>query len=100
MPRKQSEVERSLGKKGFIAGSGDHNYFHYHSKLGKKTSVFTKTSHGSKEISDNLLAKMSRQCGLSRSDFELLIDCPLSRDSYELKLIAAQRIDPAVDSTG
>jgi predicted RNA binding protein YcfA (HicA-like mRNA interferase family) len=93
MPRKQSEVEKSLKHKGFIAGGGDHTYFHYHSIAGKKTAVFTKTSHGSKEISDNLLAKMSRQCGLNRHDFDLLIECPLSRESYELKLIAARRID-------
>jgi hypothetical protein len=88
MPRKQADVERALKAKGFSLGTGDHNYFLYMSKAGKKTSVFTKTSHGSKEISDNLLGKMARQVKLNRSDFELLIDCPLDRDAYESKLVA------------
>ena len=87
MPRKQSEVEKSLGVKGFQPAKGDHNYFHYYSKAGKKTRVFTKTSHGSREIDDSLLSCMARQVKLSRSDFDRLIDCPLDRDTYEKKLI-------------
>lgn len=89
MPRKQADVERSLLNKGFQAGSGDHNYFFYHSKAGKKTIVRTKTSHGSREIDDNLLAQMAKQCKLSNKDFGLLVECPLSRDDYEGKLIVA-----------
>jgi predicted RNA binding protein YcfA (HicA-like mRNA interferase family) len=88
MPRKQSEVEKSLTNKGFQAREGDHSYFNYYSKAGKKTAVFTKTSHGAREIDDHLLGRMSKQCKLSRADFDRLIDCPLDRDSYEAKLIA------------
>jgi len=88
MPRKQNEVERGLKAKGFSSGTGDHNYFLYFSKAGKKTAVFTKTSHGAKEIGDSLLAKMARQVKLSRADFDLLVDCPLDRDTYERKLLA------------
>ena len=87
MPRKQSDVHKSLWAKGFRSKDGDHNYFHYYSKAGKKTVVFTKTSHGSREIDDSLLARMTKQCKLSRSDFDRLIDCPLDRDSYEAKLV-------------
>lgn len=87
MPRKQSEVEKSLVLKGFRSVRGDHNYFHYYSKAGKKTRVFTKTSHGSREIDDSLLGRMARQVKLDRSDFDLLIDCPLDRDTYEKKLV-------------
>lgn len=87
MPRKQSEVEKSLGVKGFQPAKGDHNYFHYYSKAGKKTRVFTKTSHGSREIDDSLLGCMARQVKLTRGDFDRLIDCPLDRDTYEKKLI-------------
>ncbi len=88
MPRKQAEVEKGLEAKGFKSPKGgDHNYFHYVSKAGKKTAVFTKTSHGSREIDDSLLGRMARQCKLSRSDFGRLIDCPLDRNSYEQKLI-------------
>jgi predicted RNA binding protein YcfA (HicA-like mRNA interferase family) len=88
MPRKQAEVEKSLLNKGFEAGGGDHHYFFYYSKAGKKTIVRTKTSHGAREIDDNLLAQMAKQCKLSNGDFGLLVECPLSRDEYEAKLIA------------
>jgi len=88
MPRKQADVEKSLLNKGFQSGGGDHNYFFYHSKAGKKTIVRTKTSHGAREIDDNLLAQMAKQCRLTNKDFGLLIDCPLSRDAYEVQLIA------------
>jgi len=93
MPRKQSEVERSFAAKGFRAREGDHNYFNYYSKAGKKTAVFTKTSHGAREIDDSLLSRMSRQCRLNNKDFGLLIDCPLDRDTYEAKLIAQGAVE-------
>jgi predicted RNA binding protein YcfA (HicA-like mRNA interferase family) len=94
MPRKQDEVEKSLLKKGFLAGGGDHNFFFYHSKAGKKTIVRTKTSHGGKDIDDNLLSQMAKQCKLTNKDFGQLIDCPLSRDDYEVKLVAAGAVEP------
>ena len=94
MPRKQADVEKSLLNKGFQAGGGDHNYFFYYSKAGKKTIIRTKTSHGSREIDDNLLALMARNCKLSNKDFGLLIECPLSRDDYEVKLVAAGAVEP------
>lgn len=93
MPRKQSDVERSLLAKGFRPRDGDHNYFHYYSRAGKKTAVFTKTSHGAREIDDGLLACMARQCKLSRTDFDRLIDCPLDRDGYEAKLVAQGAVE-------
>jgi hypothetical protein len=88
MPRKQGDVEKSLLAKGFCAREGDHSYFNYYSKAGKKTAVFTKTSHGAREIDDNLLSRMAKQCRLSNKDFGLLVDCPLDRNAYEAKLIA------------
>lgn len=93
MPRKQGDVEKILLCKGFQAGGGDHNYFIYHSKAGKKTIVRTMTSHGGRDIDDNLLALMARQCKLSNKDFGLLVECPLSRDAYETKLISAGAVE-------
>ena len=93
MPRKQNDVEKSLQAKGFRCREGDHNYFNYYSKAGKKTAVFTKTSHGSREIDESLLSLMARQCKLSNKDFGLLIDCPLDRDTYEAKLIARGSVE-------
>jgi len=98
MPRKQGNVEKSLEAKGFQRPKGgDHNYFHYYSTTGKKTAVFTKTSHGAREIDDSLLGRMARQCKLTRGDFDRLIDCPLDRNGYEAKLIEQGAVDaPAV----
>ena len=39
MPRKQSDVEKSLEHKGFLRGKGDHNFFHYHTKAEKNSLV-------------------------------------------------------------
>lgn len=47
----------------------------------------TKTSHGGRQIDDNLLSMMARQCRLSSKDFALLLDCPMDRDSYERQLV-------------
>jgi len=87
MPRRQGDVEKALSAKGFVIGRGDHNYFHYYTKAGKKSRVFTKTSHGAREIDDNLLSMMAKQCGLTNKDFAMLIDCPLDRDAYEAILL-------------
>ena len=58
------------------------------------TSVRTKTSHGGKEIDDNLLAQRAKQCKLTNKDFGLLVECPLSRDDYEAKLVIAGVVTP------
>jgi len=93
MVRKPSDVEKSLERKGFQRKEGDHSYFNYFTKAGKKTSVFTKTSHGAKELDDSLLGMMARQCKLSRQNFDLLIECPLDRDNYERKLVECGAIE-------
>jgi len=90
MPRRKQDVEQALARKGFRQREGDHHYFVYFNIKGKKTARFTKTSHSPKmrEISDSLLGQMARQCGLSKSDFLDLIDCPLSREGYEAKVFS------------
>ncbi len=93
MARKPNDVEKSLEKKGFQRKEGDHHYFNYYIKAGKKTKVFTKTSHGVKELDDSLLGMMSRQCKLTRQDFDRLIDYPLDRDGYERKLIEVGAVE-------
>jgi hypothetical protein len=37
---------------------------------------------------------MAKQCKLSNKDFGLLVECPLSRDDYEAKLILTGAIAP------
>ena len=93
MPRKQADVEAALERKGFKPRPGDHNYFTYYSFVGKKTRVFTKTSHGNRELNDYLLAQMAKQCALGKSDFALLVECPMDRASYESKLISQSLVE-------
>ncbi len=93
MPRDKRDVESGLGNKGFRWQDGDHHYHVYWSEEGKKSMARTKTSHGSgRDISDDLLAKMSRQCGLTKGNFLKLVDCPLSRQEYESLLKAAGKL--------
>ncbi len=89
MPRNRKAVEASLESKGFVKVEGDHHYFVYLTKDGLKTRARTKTSHSPKvrDIADNLLGPMARQCLLVRSEFLRLVDCPMSRDDYEVRLI-------------
>ena len=88
-PTDRREIEDALQKKGFQKNQADHRKFIYYSLEGQKTSVWTKTSHGSShsEISRNNLSKMARQCRLKNSDFNKLVKCPLERDEYEQVLI-------------
>jgi len=89
--RDRSAISNSLQKKGFILEEDHtHKCFFYWSKNGKRTKVRTMVSHGTKYkvIGDNLLALMSKQCKLSKAEFLELIDCPLTREDYEIKLQA------------
>jgi len=86
--RDRETIKDALQKKGFRLNDRDHMYFTYYSKNGKKSSVHTKLSRGTKykTLTDNLLALMSKQCKLPKSDFIGLVDCPLTREEYEEKL--------------
>ena len=85
MPREKAKVESALLGKGFHKIEQDHHYFIYYTQEGKKTTVKTKTSHTKKmkDIPDNILGQMARQCHLSKNEFLNLVDCPLSQDNYE-----------------
>ncbi|BAT55392.1 hypothetical protein NOS3756_43790 [Nostoc sp. NIES-3756] len=88
MPRQKAKVESALLSKGFQETQNDHHYFIYFTKDGKKTTAKTKTSHTKKmkDIPDNLLGQMAKQCHLTKTQFLELVDCPLSRDKYEENL--------------
>ena len=85
MPVKaKRDVEAALKKKGFAQDDGDHHWFFYWTLDGKKTTVRTKTSHGStKDLGDSLLKEMARQVRISKVQFLDLVDCPLGREEYE-----------------
>lgn len=94
MALERRDVEASLERKGFVPRQGDHSFFIYHTQAGQKTSVWTKTSHGTghKTLSDNLVSKMAKQCWLTTGQFEQLVACPLTREELERLLVSVGRI--------
>jgi predicted RNA binding protein YcfA (HicA-like mRNA interferase family) len=97
LPRNRKDVEAALEAKGFVRAEGDHHYFVYHTRDGMKTRARTKTSHSPKvrDIADNLLGPMARQCLLTKPEFLRLVDCPMDRDEYERRLRAQGEADEA-----
>ncbi|MBK6629502.1 MAG: hypothetical protein IPG35_18265 [Flavobacteriales bacterium] len=95
MPKSKRDVDAALLRKGFLEAGGDHDFFIYYSKAGKKTRARTKTSHGKKiEIDDSLLGEMARQCFLTLPQFRDLVDCPMDRDMLEAALVDRGVVDP------
>ena len=88
MPRPRKDVEASLERKGFVRAEGDHHYLVYWTKDGRKTRAKTKTSHTPKmkDIPDNILAQMAKQCQVTKAEFLSLVDCPMQRDEYERRV--------------
>lgn len=80
-----NKVERSLKKKGFKQEPGDHKYFVFYYN-GKRSNIKTKVSHCGQDIGDSLIKCMSKQVHLSKTDFENLINCPLSKEEYTKKM--------------
>jgi predicted RNA binding protein YcfA (HicA-like mRNA interferase family) len=82
--RAKRDVEAALKRKGFQQDDGDHHWFFYWTSDGKKTTVRTKTSHGStKDLGDGLLKEMAGQVRISKVQFLDLVDCPMSREQYQ-----------------
>src|SRR4051794_18209364 len=88
MPRPARDVMAGLERKGFAKKENDHTFFHLWVD-DKKTRVYTKVSHGEKEIPDNLLGAMARQLNLNKKQFLELVDCPLTREAYVASLRTA-----------
>ena len=90
MQRERKDVTIALLKKGFTDGKSDtdHDYYLFCDADGKKTSIFTKTSRGSKykTLQSELLSRMAKQCKLSNRQFLELVDCTLSAEAYEAYL--------------
>ena len=87
---KSQKVEKSLKRKGFKEEPRDHKYFVFYNN-GKKTRIKTKVSHCGQEINDYLIDQMKKQLHLNKSQFEDLINCPLSEEDYKA-ILKAQNI--------
>jgi hypothetical protein len=86
IPRKK--IEKSLKKKGFVNDQNDHRYF-YHEYNGKRTGVYTYTSHGSKykDYDNSLIKLLKRELKLdSTMDAMNFLKCPMTQQQYEKKL--------------
>jgi predicted transcriptional regulator len=94
MPLERRDVEAGLENKGFVLAERDHRFFTYHTIAGHKTSVWTKTSTGTsyKTLSDDLISKMAKQCGLTNKQFKDLVACPLTQGQMEGILVQSGRI--------
>lgn len=81
------QTYKNLKKKGFEdapSRSVDHKYLEF--RHNGKVILYTKISHGEKEIGDPLIGQMKRQCKLEKADFMDLANCPLSLEEYTIKL--------------
>jgi predicted RNA binding protein YcfA (HicA-like mRNA interferase family) len=77
---------KNLQKKGFSTYEGDHKFLEYYHN--GKLILHTKISHSAKDLNDFLIAQMSKQCKLSKSEFIDLVNCPLTAEQYLAKLEA------------
>jgi hypothetical protein len=90
-PRKTKDIKTCLENKGFVPEQRDHSFFFLHIN-GRKSSVRTKVSHGSKEYGANLLSLVARQLHLSTAQLDDFLDCPLSHEEYVKILKDKQKI--------
>ena len=78
---KANEVEKSLCKKGFVKTDKRHRKYIFYVG-GKKTAIWTMTSHNSQDVGVTLQSCMARQLRLTKEDFIRLISCSLKQDEY------------------
>ena len=74
---------KNLKSKGFQDApnrSDDHKYLEFYQD--EQLILYTKISHGEKDLDDFLIKQMSHQCKLPKSDFMDLANCPLSKKNY------------------
>lgn len=83
---KTSQFRQALEKKGFIIDQTHHEMYWYFLD-DKKTSLKTRISHSEKEYDDFLLSERKKQLHLSKSDFKLFVECPLTAEQYKKILL-------------
>ncbi len=89
--RKTAQIRSSLLEKGFRSVDTHHEVF-WLWVAGKKTSVHTYMSQGARECGDSLLGQMARQVGLKRTEFDDLVDCPLTGEAYLAHLVEMGKV--------
>lgn len=77
-------IESNLPSKGFVKENTHHKYF-YHEYQGKRTGIYTYTSHGSKYNTYGvvLLKRMKKELRLDVIGQVIdLFKCPITGDKY------------------
>ncbi len=90
------DIESALVSKGFVKENKHHKYF-YHEYKGKRTGVYTYTSHGAsyKSYNKTLLSFIKKQLKLdTNQQLSRLIECPMTQEEYNDFLIENGYIDP------
>lgn len=90
--QKRKDVEAALKQKGFVLKEQrDHRYYFFF--LDGRQVARTKVSHGTKykDLADDLIGGMARQCNLSKEQFLDQVKCPMSREEYE-ELLRGQNL--------
>ena len=90
-PRRTRDLAAALLRKGFGRDNTHHEMYWLYVG-GKRTSVRTRISHGAREYGDSLLGQMARQLGLTRSEYDDLIECPMGGTEYVRLLTERGRI--------
>jgi len=85
---KTRAIESALSKKGFRKKESHHKKYTLYVN-GKRTSIYTFVSHGTKDYGDNLLNKMKNQLYISRKELNDLIDCPLKHEDL-IRILAGK----------
>ena len=78
---KVSELSANLKRKGFKEEQKDHKVYHFYYD-GKLTDIWTKISHGEREIGLPLIIKMAKQLRLSKEEFIKFAKCTISEEEY------------------
>lgn len=94
MVLKKRRVVAALRKKGFEKDKdGKHIVLAYRFLDGTPSKIKTHVSHGSKrsDLSDHLIAEMSRQIKLPKKEFVDLVSCSMSQADYE-KIVQDQHV--------
>jgi predicted RNA binding protein YcfA (HicA-like mRNA interferase family) len=79
--RNSRDIERALKRKGFALVPGHHRRYIHYIPQGP-TGIKTYLSHGNMDYGDNLLASMSKQLHLSKTELLQFIDCTMSGAEY------------------
>jgi hypothetical protein len=95
---KTRDIRKGLLAKGFNQTKTHHEMYWLY--IGdRKTSIRTRISHSESEYGDRLLNQMAKQVGLDRTEFDDLIQCPLSKEQYIELLRSRGIIKFATDQT-